>query len=240
MGFYLKKVKTYFEKAGMNSKEIVISVPNYASNSERQAYLDAANIAGINCIRLINEGTATALTYGFFRKADLDAEVERIVAFVDFGHSKLSITYASFVKTKMKILGTYSNKDLGARQIDYQLFELLGGEFAKKFGCDPRKNVRCRLRLLDSIEKVRKLLTSNKEADVFCEALMEDEDLFRSIKRDDLEELIRPFINDFRACLDESLNKIGKYLVNNYKQLYLSLANSEWKYFQTQVFRRGY
>lgn len=35
MGFYLRKVKTYFEKAGMNSKEIVISIPNYASNSER-------------------------------------------------------------------------------------------------------------------------------------------------------------------------------------------------------------
>lgn len=35
MGFYLKKVKTYFEKAGMNSKEIVISVPTYATNTER-------------------------------------------------------------------------------------------------------------------------------------------------------------------------------------------------------------
>lgn len=193
----------------MNSKEIVLSCPNYATNGERQAYLDAADIAGINCIRLINEGTATALTYGFFRKGDLDAEKERIVAFVDFGHSKLSVTYASFVKTKMKILGTYSNKNLGARQIDYQLFELLGGEFAKKYGCDPRNNLRCRLRLLDSIEKVRKLLTSNKEADVHCEALMEDEDLHRSIKRDDLEDLIAPFIKDFRACLEESIEKIG-------------------------------
>jgi heat shock protein 4 len=35
MGFYLKKVKTYFEKAGMNSREIVIAVPSYASNAER-------------------------------------------------------------------------------------------------------------------------------------------------------------------------------------------------------------
>lgn len=115
MAFYFRKVKTYFEKAGMNSKEIVISIPNYASNAERTAYLDAAQIAGINCVRLINEGTATALTYGFFRKADLDEKKERIVAFVDFGHSKLSVTFASFVKSKMKILGTYSNKNLGAR-----------------------------------------------------------------------------------------------------------------------------
>lgn len=55
------------------------------------------------------------MTYGFFRKADLDTTKERVVAFVDFGHSKLTITYASFVKDKMKILGTHSNKNLGAR-----------------------------------------------------------------------------------------------------------------------------
>jgi hypothetical protein len=151
------------------------------------------------------------LTYGFFRKSDLDAEKPRIVAFVDFGHSKLSVTFASFTKGKMKVICTFSDKDLGARKIDYQLFELLGGEFAKKYGCDPRENIRCRLRLLDSIEKVRKLLTSNKEADVHCEALMEDEDLHRAIKREELEELIEPFVVKFKACLVEALEKSGKY-----------------------------
>jgi len=214
MAYYLKKVKTYFEKAGMPSKEIVISVPSYATNSERQAYLDAAEIAGIQCVRLINESTACALTYGFFRKNDLDEKKPRTVAFVDFGHSKLSVTFASFTKGKMKVLGTHSNRNLGARQIDLQLLELLGGEFFKKYGCDPRENIRCRLRLLDSIEKVRKLLTANKEADVYCECLMEDEDLRRAIKRDDLEELVAPFIASFRKCLEESITVTGKYLNN--------------------------
>ena len=115
MAYYLKKAKTYFEKAGMTSKEIVISVPSYATNSERQAYLDATEIAGIQCVRLINESTACALTYGFFRKNDLDAEKARIVVFVDFGHSKLSVTFASFTKGKMKVIGTNSNRNLGAR-----------------------------------------------------------------------------------------------------------------------------
>jgi len=89
------------------------------------------------------------------------------------------------------------------------LFELLGGEFEKKYGCDPRPNPKCRLRLLDSIEKVRKLLTSNKEAEVNCEALMEDEDLRRHMTRDELEELIAPFVARFRKCLEESLAKSG-------------------------------
>lgn len=210
MGYYLRKVRTYFENAGLKSKEIVISIPTYASNSERQAYLDAAEIAGIRCIRLINESTAIALTYGFFRKNDLDATKPRKVVFIDYGHSKLSCTYAQFLKGKMKVLYTYSNKNMGARQIDYQLFNLFSAEFEKKYGCDPRSSPRCRLRLLDSIEKMRKLLTANKEADVICEALMEDEDLKRHMTRDELEELIEPTMRAFRQTLEDFINKSGK------------------------------
>ena len=84
----------------------------------------------------------------------------------------------------MKILGTHSDKNLGARQIDYLLTDLFGGKFAKKCGCDPRKDNRARLRLLDSIEKMRKLLTGNKEADISCEALLEDEDLKEHFTRE--------------------------------------------------------
>lgn len=94
MAAFLKRAKTYFEKAGMMAKEMVLSIPTYASNAERQAYLDAAEIAGIKCVRLLNESTAIAYNYGFFRKADLKKDEPRKVCFVDFGHSKLTITYA--------------------------------------------------------------------------------------------------------------------------------------------------
>jgi len=207
--FYLKKMKTYFEKAGMMSKEIVIAVPSHFTNAEKQAYLDACEIAGIKCVRLIGEGTAQALTYGFFRKNDLDKEKPRKVAFVDFGHSKLCVTFASFLPGKMKILGSHSDKNLGARQIDFLLADLLGGNFYKKYGCDPRTNPRARLRLLDAIEKMRKLLTGNKEADISCESLLEDEDLRQHFTRTELEELIGPFLERFNKCLQDSMAKAG-------------------------------
>ena len=54
---------------------------------------------------------------------------------------------------------------MGARQIDYLLFDLFAADFKSKYDCDPRKAVKPRLRLLDAIEKTRKLLTGNKEAD---------------------------------------------------------------------------
>lgn len=115
MAFYLKRAKTYFEKADMHSKEMVLSVPSYASNAERQAVLDAAEIAGIKCVKLINDSTAICLNYGFFRKNDLVADKPRNVCFVDFGHSKLTVTYASFKPGKTKIISTYSDRNLGAR-----------------------------------------------------------------------------------------------------------------------------
>lgn len=156
-------------------------------------------------MRLINESTAIALNYGFFRKADLSAEKPRIVCFVDFGHSKLTITYASFLPGKTKILATHSDRNLGARQIDYLLFELFSAEFDKKHKCDPRENPKARLRMLDSIEKMRKLLTGNKDADLHCDSLLEDIDFHKHFTREDLESLIGPFIERFKICLIESI-----------------------------------
>lgn len=123
MAFYLKKMKTYFERDGMRGKEMVISVPSYATNAERQAYLDAADIAGVQCKRLMNENTATAFTYSYSKKAELNPARPRVVAFVDFGHSKLTVTFAQFLPDNTKIIGTYSNKNLGARDFDYFLLE---------------------------------------------------------------------------------------------------------------------
>jgi len=127
MAFYLRKVACFFEKAGLNPSQMVISVPTYASNAERQAYMDAAEIAGISCPRLINESTAIALTYGFYKRTDLTDNKPRIVAFVDMGHSKLNVTLASFLKGKTKILYTQSVRNLGARNFDLLLFDKFSG-----------------------------------------------------------------------------------------------------------------
>ncbi len=181
LGYYLKNTKTFFENSGIQSNDMVISVPSYFGNVERQGVLDAAEIAGIKCIRLVNESTAIALNYGFFRKADLLDKEARYVAFVDLGHSKVTITIASFLKGKMRIIVHRSDRNLGARKMDDLLVDILGEEFTKKYGADPRKNPRARLRMLDVIEKQRKILSGNKEATIHLESLLEDEDLHRNL-----------------------------------------------------------
>lgn len=174
------------------SNEMVLTVPSYFSNAERQSVLDSAEIAGIKCLRLLNESTAIALNYGFFRKQDLDDKEARIVAFVDLGHSKTTITIASFLKGKMRIIVHKSDRNLGARNFDYLLVDLLGEQFTKKVGADPRKNIRARLRMLDAIEKQRKILSGINEASIQIESLLEDEDLKKNLKREEFEQLIAP------------------------------------------------
>jgi heat shock protein 4 len=135
------------------------------------------------------------------------------------------VTIASFIKGNMRIVIHKSDRNLGARNMDALLVEKLGEEFAKKVGSDPRKNVRCRLRMLDVIEKQRKILTGNKEATIHLESLLEDEDLHKNIKREEFEELIQPMIEKFTALMQEALNESGKNLLENKarKELKLSL-----------------
>ncbi len=187
-------------------------MPSYFGNVERQGVLDAAEIAGLKCIRLINESTAIALNYGFFRKADLPDKDPRYVAFVDLGHSKTTVTIASFIKGKTRVVIHKSDRNLGARNMDALLVDKLGEEFTKKYGADPRKNIRCRLRMLDAIEKQRKILSGVKEASIHLDSLLEDEDLHKNINRQEFEDLIQPMIADFRQLLQETLEQSGKYL----------------------------
>lgn len=118
VGFYLTKIQKFYEQSDVKGKEFVISVPSYTTNVERQAIVDACHIAGIKCLRVINESTAIVYNYGFFRKNDLDAENERVVAFVDMGHSKTTITIAAFKKGESRIIIHNSDRNLGGRDLD--------------------------------------------------------------------------------------------------------------------------
>jgi len=209
LAMYLKKLALFLVKDGIYSKDVVLSCPSYFSNTEKQSILDAAEVAGFKCIRLLNEGSAAALTYGFFKKAELPKDSDKYVSFVDLGHSKTTVTICSFRQGEMKILASHSDRNIGARNIDYMLVEKFGEEFTKKYGCDPRKNVRSRLRMLDSIEKCRKILSANLEASLNIESLLEDEDLHSNLKRSDMEEWMGQWSKDFEGCCTDALAKSG-------------------------------
>ena len=90
----------------------------------------------------------------------------------------------------------------------------LGEEFFKKFGDDPRESPRCRLRLFETIEKARKLLSGDSEASINIDYLMNEEDLNRKLKREEFEQLIDPQVRQFADLLRSTLEASSKYKHN--------------------------
>ena len=192
IAFYLKKLHEFYVKADTTTKDIVLTIPSYAANTERQSLVDACEISGLKCLRVINESTAICYNYGFFRKNDLSPDTDRFVAFVDFGHSKTTVTIAAFKQKESRIIVHKSDRNLGGRDMDYQVMQKVGEEFMKKFGDDPRENVRCKIRMLETVEKARKMLSSDTESSINIDYLLNDEDMNRKMKREEFEQLVDP------------------------------------------------
>lgn len=87
---------------------------------------------------------------------------------------------------------------------------MVGGEFAKKYGADPRKNPRCIIRMLEAIEKSRKMLSSTSDAPLNIDYLLEEEDLNRMLTKDEFEKLIDPLLRQFTDLLKQTITESGK------------------------------
>jgi len=88
----------------MNCKDLVLTVPGFFTEQERNTLLDACKIAEIKCLKIMNETSATALEYGILRRKELDLEKDRLVLFIDMGYSKTSICLGALKRKEGKIL----------------------------------------------------------------------------------------------------------------------------------------
>nr|UPH95343.1 heat shock protein A4 isoform 2 [Mythimna separata] len=171
--------------------DCVISVPSYFTNSERNALLDAASIAGLNVLRLMNETTATALAYGIY-KQDLPAPEEKPknVVFVDFGHSSLQVSACAFNKGKLRVLATSTDAQCGGRDIDMALAEYFCQDIFSRLKLDARKNQRAFLRLLQEVEKLKKQMSANStRLPINIECFMEERDVSSEMQRSQMEQI---------------------------------------------------
>ncbi|GAX78376.1 hypothetical protein CEUSTIGMA_g5818.t1 [Chlamydomonas eustigma] len=191
-------------EAGTTVTDCVISVPAYYDEAERRAMLDAASIAGLNCLRLMNETTATALAYGIY-KTDLPDSDSVNVAFVDVGHSSTQVSIVSFKKNGMEIKSHAWDRDLGGRDVDEVLFEHFSVEFMEKFKVDIKSSKKASLKLRTAVEKLKKMLSANAEAPLNIECIMDDKDVRGMMTREQLEALCAPLFSRFKAPIDRAL-----------------------------------
>ncbi|KAL3607177.1 adenyl-nucleotide exchange factor sse1 [Fusarium poae] len=207
VGMYLSKIK---QTAGAELKlpvqDVCMSVPPWFTDVQRRALIDAAEIAGLRVLRLINDGTAAALGWGI-TKLDLPAPEEqpRRVCFIDIGHSSYTVSIVEFKKGELAVKATTWDKDFGGRDFDRALVEHLAKEFKGKYKVDIMTHGRALARTIAAAEKTKKILSANQQAPVNIESLMNDIDASSMITRQEFEAMIEPLLQRTHVPLEEAL-----------------------------------
>jgi heat shock protein 4 len=190
--------------------DVVLSCPVWYTDAQRRAILDAADIAGLKCLRLINDTTATALGYGI-TKLDLPGPEEkpRRVVFVDIGHSNYTATVVEFRKGELAVKSTAWDRHFGGRNFDKALVDHFAKEFKEKYKIDINENAKGRFRVIAGVEKLKKILSANQAAPLNIESVMNDIDVRSELKREELEALVQPLIQRATGPIEQALKEAG-------------------------------
>ena len=147
----LQKLKTDAEAyLGEKVTEVVITVPAYFNDSQRQATKDAGKIAGVEVLRIVNEPTAASLAYG------LDKKKDETVAVYDLGGGTFDISILELGEGTFQVKSTNGDTHLGGDDFDQRVMDWLCDEFKKDQGIDLRQDKMALQRLKEARKRPRR------------------------------------------------------------------------------------
>jgi len=163
----LRKLKSAAEAyVGEEVTQAVITVPAYFNDSQRQATKDAGKIAGLEVLRIINEPTAAALSYG----VDKNSTTDRKIAVYDLGGGTFDVSIIEIANVdgekQIEVLSTNGDTFLGGEDFDQRIMDYAVSEFLKESGLDLTKDVLALQRLKDAAEKAKIELSSAEQTDI--------------------------------------------------------------------------
>lgn len=145
---------------GEKVKEVVITVPAYFNDAQRNATKDAGRIAGLEVLRIINEPTAAALAYG------MDKQTHETVLVFDLGGGTFDVSLLDVGEGVVEVRSTAGDSHLGGDDFDRRLVDYLADEFQRAENIDLRKDPQALQRLFEAAEKAKVELSSVTQAQV--------------------------------------------------------------------------
>ncbi|WP_040796461.1 Hsp70 family protein [Nocardia higoensis] len=151
----LKRLKEDAELAlGEPVRDAVITVPAYFDDARRTATQHAGRIAGLNVLRVLNEPTAAALSFG------LDTSAEGIVLVYDLGGGTFDVTLLKITDGEFEVLGTDGDRNLGGFDFDNRLMEYVAGKIEAEGGPDLLEEPAQVVMLREKVEMAKRSLTT--------------------------------------------------------------------------------
>lgn len=168
---------------------VVVTVPAYFDDAQRQATKDAAQLAGVNVLRLLNEPTAASIAYG------LDSESEGVIAIYDLGGGTFDISLLRLSRGVFEVLATGGDSALGGDDFDRAIAEWI----LERSGHSERLNPSQLRGLMMQARTIKEALTDAVSVTV---SIHDDELAFEGeLTRDQFDELVKPLVEkSIRAC----------------------------------------
>lgn len=180
----LTKMKKIVEDyTGLTLKNVVVTVPAYFNDNQRQATKDAGTIAGLNIVRLINEPTAAAIAYG------LDKNEEKNILIVDCGGGTTDLSILSIDNGIYEVRAVQGNSYLGGENFDENMVKHFADKFKKETGKDISGNKKALRRLKTACERSKRTLSAATESIIEIDSLYEGVDLNTKCSRALFEQL---------------------------------------------------
>ena len=185
----LTKMKVTAEAyLGKTVTNVVVTVPAYFNDSQRQATKDACTIAGLNVLRLISGSTAAAIAYGIKKKAG-KSSVRNVLIF-DLGGDALDVSILTIQDDNIfEVKSTNGNTHLGGMDFDNRMVNHFIKEFKRQYKKDLSQNKKSLCRLRIACERAKRTLSSQTQTDIEIDALFEGIDFYTTITRAQFEEL---------------------------------------------------
>jgi len=207
--FILQKMKETAEaKLGETVTQAVITVPAYFNDAQRQATKDAGKIAGLEVLRIINEPTAAALSYGLEKKTEA-----KTIAVYDLGGGTFDISILEIGDGVFEVKATNGDTFLGGEDFDMKLVNYLADEFKKEQGIDLRNDKLALQRLKEAAEKAKIELSSSQQTEVNLPFITADQSgpkhLTMKLTRAKLESLVDDLIARTRGPCEKALKDAG-------------------------------
>ncbi len=198
-------------------EKAVITVPAYFNDAQRQATKDAATIAGLDCIRIINEPTAAALAYGL-EKASVHKDRDLHIIVYDLGGGTLDVSLLNISNGMFQVLGSAGNTHLGGADFDNRLINFCIGEFKRKYNYINLDNL-CAMsfqKLKQSCEEAKKRLSETSKTIIAVKDFYDDKNLFITITRETFEKICKDLLILCLKSVDDVLKSsdIDKELID--------------------------
>lgn len=191
--FILKKLKMKAEiNLGHKISNAVITVPDFFGDSQRQATKDAASLAGLNVLQILNSGTSVAIAYGL---ANTDKNGKNVLIY-SFGSgmfdvSILKIKHGSIFET----LATAGDINLGSFELVTVMVNYCAETFYKEHQKDIKSDARAVVRVRYACIRAKDILSRKNETDIIVDAVMDGTDLQVHLSRSKFEELCEHLFN---------------------------------------------